>query len=597
MSLIPGQNNFRVFALGDGPDVRLAPGSSSPVFGTTADTLKLSFQIDYTIYSGIAVDEEGSVYVVSGGTPVGVGRNPSPGLGEVLLFPDSAPTDRRADFIDLRGDVVPNPLGTAGVGDFDSDRFDHIFWQAPKDLETMTPVAITGLNRGFLLYLNRPRTMDLTPGLPNGAAQADDATSGAVLFGQLDPGHQVGGGDDQNFPFRGDDSDGTGSPTVAGPLEGGFEFNFNAGGGGGQAAYNAFYLNSNGSITFNTGDVTPTPTVAAFLGGAPRIAPAWTNLNPGSRSPAGLNNFPVQAVGFASVNDFKIRWINVPTNGNEACNCRNTFSVSLYDDGEGLDENSNQTLNGANPIGNNSVAFDRAEGPTALRWLPNASAQIVGKPARPGGSGYFTFTYGRMDLLGSAAVPAIVGYSAGGLVPGGFGQVSANLSTQTSRIGDGTQNAIYEFFNTGTAANPAFDLRFDGNHPALCTPGGQADQDRGLLQFAGMTYLGHIPFTNEPIVPNVTLIKATDITEVRSRIASLRNRIPALPVFIYSDLMVPGSTLITPRMINEARQAITDVYLAYGLPAPTFSETLISGVTQIKAIHIQELMNVVGALE
>ncbi len=598
LTLVPGQNNFRVFALGDGPDVRLAPGSSSPVFGTTSDTLKLSFQIDYTIYSGIAVDEEGAVYVVSGGTPVGVGRNPSPGLGEVLLFPDSAPADRRADFIDLRGDVIPTAQGVGGIGDFDSDRFDHIFWQAPLDMETLTPVAVSGLNRGFLLYLNRTRTSDLTPGIPNGAVQADDATSGPVFFGQFDPGHQVGGGDDNNFPFRGDDSDGTGIPVVAGPLEGGFEFNFNAGSGGAQAAYNSFFLNSNGSISFNVGDTTPTPTVAGFLSGPPRIAPAWTNLNPGSRSPAGLNNFPVQAMGFAGINDFKIRWINVPTFGNEACNCRNTFSVSLYDDGEGLDENANQPLNPANPIGNNAVPFDRAEGPTALRWLPNASAQLVGKPARPGGSGYFTFTYGRMDLIGSAAVPAIVGYSAGGLTLGGFGQVTANLSAQATRIGDGTQTAIYEFFNTGTIANPAFDLRFDGNHPALCTPGGQADQDRGLLQFAGMTYLGHVPFSNEPIVPNVTLIKATDISEVRTRISSLRARIPALPPFVYSDTITFGGTmLITPRVINEARQAITDVYIAYGLPAPTFSETLISGVTPIKAIHIQELMNVVGALE
>ncbi len=61
----------------------------------TYNTLQLAFQVDNTIYSGLAVDEENKVYVISGGTPVGVGLNPSPSLGEILLFPDSKPYDRR----------------------------------------------------------------------------------------------------------------------------------------------------------------------------------------------------------------------------------------------------------------------------------------------------------------------------------------------------------------------------------------------------------------------------------------------------------------------------------------------------------------------
>ena len=41
----PGVNNFRVFAQGPGPDRRV----NAPVFGTIADTLKLDFQVDFTI--------------------------------------------------------------------------------------------------------------------------------------------------------------------------------------------------------------------------------------------------------------------------------------------------------------------------------------------------------------------------------------------------------------------------------------------------------------------------------------------------------------------------------------------------------------------
>ena len=51
----------------------MSPGAASPVFGTSANTLKLDFQVDHTIYAGLAVDEARQVYLVSGGTPAGVG--------------------------------------------------------------------------------------------------------------------------------------------------------------------------------------------------------------------------------------------------------------------------------------------------------------------------------------------------------------------------------------------------------------------------------------------------------------------------------------------------------------------------------------------
>jgi hypothetical protein len=43
LTLIPGVNNFRVFALGNGPDIRNVPGTSAIVTNTT---LKLDMQID-----------------------------------------------------------------------------------------------------------------------------------------------------------------------------------------------------------------------------------------------------------------------------------------------------------------------------------------------------------------------------------------------------------------------------------------------------------------------------------------------------------------------------------------------------------------------
>jgi len=131
--------------------------------------------------------------------------------------------------------------------------------------------------------------------------------------------------------------------------------------------------------------------------------------------------FPVQAVGFANINAFKVRWINVPQFGAEICTgaglagASNTFSVTLFDDGTGVDENANQALNPANPIGNNSVPFDLLEGPTDSRFTREPNTQvIVGCPPRPEGSGIFIFDFCRMDLLGTDVQPVLTGYSIGG---------------------------------------------------------------------------------------------------------------------------------------------------------------------------------------
>src|SRR5262249_6589031 len=146
-------------------------------------------------------------------------------------------------------------------------------------------------------------------------------------------------------------------------------------------------------------------------------------LNPNSRDSGFLNTFPVQALGFANINSFKIRWIDVPEFGKEACGGRDTFSITLLDDGTGIDENASQPLNPANPIGNNAVPFDLLEGPTDLRFTavtltdPAGTTQAIGCSSRRDGSGVFTFDFCRMDLLGTDSDPVITGFSVGGQNP------------------------------------------------------------------------------------------------------------------------------------------------------------------------------------
>src|SRR4030095_128783 len=175
------------------------------------------------------------------------------------------------------------------------------------------------------------------------------------------------------------------------------------------------------------------------------------------------------------------------------------------------------------------------EGPTDLRFTrePNTQ-QLVGCPPRPEGSGIFIFDYCRMDLLGTAAQPVIVGFSIGGLDPlNPPGLCEINLSKaaaaaettfgvlpdtngQTATIcancciGEGTEPTLFELFNEGLTANtgsggevtlgrPDFDLRFEGNDAALCTSARQRDLNKGRVCFFGV---GCAPPAN-PLCTNV----------------------------------------------------------------------------------------------
>jgi hypothetical protein len=547
--------NWRVFVEGNGPAIVRGPVGTSNT-ATPPTVAKDDFQVDFTLHAGIAVNQENTVFFISGGTPAGIGSNPSPFLGEILCYEDACPADRRADFVDLRADgpafgqPPQDPVGNANVGDGLSTRFDHLFYQSPLDHITFTPTGLSGLATGFLRYTNRlvgtnPAAVPLGPGVTLGTTDqvlADDDFAGPIIFERLDPSHQVAGGDDQNTPNRGDDDDGLGSPTVPGPLSGGFEFLFGGPVGTPDCVWNGLFWNSNGNVTFGDGDTDFQPTAVTFRIGLPKIAPAWADLNPGTRVIGGnLGTFPVLALGFANINAFKLRWINVPQQNSflkptcpatdfADCMSSNTFSVLLYDDGTGVDENSNKLLDPADPTGDNvDPAFDLKEGATDLRFsvvvnaagAPVAGASPVGCPPRGEGTGQFIFDYCRMDLLGTPCQPVLVGYSIGfldatnppgicggnlsclaaaadlapfGIIPGcAVGDTIASICP--CLIGEGTEPTIFELFNTGhegsinaggfiTPAFASFDLRFEGNGD--CSPDRQTDANRGRVGFFGI---------------------------------------------------------------------------------------------------------------
>jgi hypothetical protein len=94
----------------------------------------------------------------------------------------------------------------------------------------------------------------------------------------------------------------------------GFTFNFFG------VNYNSMYVNSNGSISFGSGDKDFSESVSEFLGSPPRIGGVWDDLNP---QQAGT----IDATGDA--NEMIVSWNGVPEFFNTGSN---TFSITIRND-------------------------------------------------------------------------------------------------------------------------------------------------------------------------------------------------------------------------------------------------------------------------
>jgi hypothetical protein len=90
-----------------------------------------------------------------------------------------------------------------------------------------------------------------------------------------------------------------------------FAFPFNG------TSYTSVFINSNGNLTFGSGSFAYSETVAEFLGGPPRIAPLWDDLNPGAGGAIVLTQ---------TASTWKVEFQNVPE---FLSTIGNTFSVTL----------------------------------------------------------------------------------------------------------------------------------------------------------------------------------------------------------------------------------------------------------------------------
>ncbi len=97
-------------------------------------------------------------------------------------------------------------------------------------------------------------------------------------------------------------------------------------------------------------------------------------------------------------------------------------------------------------------------------------------------------------------------------------------------------------------------------------------------------------FTDHPIVPGTTPIRAAHFTELRERIAALRAR-HGLSAFPWTDpTLIAGVTLVRRIHLTELRSALDAVYDAVRRSRPAYADARdVAGATPIKAAHIMEL--------
>ena len=105
-------------------------------------------------------------------------------------------------------------------------------------------------------------------------------------------------------------------------------------------------------------------------------------------------------------------------------------------------------------------------------------------------------------------------------------------------------------------------------------------------------------FTDHPLEPGTTAVKAVHFRELRARVAALRAG-AGLPAVQWTDpILAAGVTPVRRVHLTELRAALDAVYDAAGRSRPGYTDAAVTaGATAIRAVHVMELRAAIAALE
>ncbi len=143
-------------------------------------------------------------------------------------------------------------------------------------------------------------------------------------------------------------------------------------------------------------------------------------------------------------------------------------------------------------------------------------------------------------------------------------------------------------------------LTFTSVGAGTATIGVTATDPHGLSATASFAVTVARPgtFTDDPIQPGATPVRAIHFAELRTRIDALRRR-TALPPFAWTDpVLTAGVTPVRLAHLLDLREALAAAHVAAGSAAPVWTDgAAAAGTTLIRARHVTELRAAVIALE
>jgi hypothetical protein len=115
-----------------------------------------------------------------------------------------------------------------------------------------------------------------------------------------------------------------------------------------------------------------------------------------------------------------------------------------------------------------------------------------------------------------------------------------------------------------------------------------------VVGWPGLAFAQTLTFTDDPLVPGATLVRAVHLEELRTAVSALRARL-GLPSVMFTDhVLTPGTAQIRGIHILQLRSALDAVFDLRGRVRPTYTDpALAPGVTVVKALHITELRNAI----
>ncbi|MFP5246632.1 MAG: CHRD domain-containing protein, partial [Thermoanaerobaculia bacterium] len=216
-----------------------------------------------------------------------------------------------------------------------------------------------------------------------------------------------------------------------------------------------------------------------------------------------------------------------------------------------------------------------------------------------GGLHYFNVhsaNHGNGEIRGQiGAVPLLT------IARGGTGSSSTNVTSSPAGIACGGD--CTEAYIVGTTVTLTPGTAAAGSFFAGWTGGGCSGLTCSVALNANTTVtaiytLSSTPFTftDDPLVPQQTRVKAVHVNQLRSAVDTLRAN-NGLGAFTFTDPSLAAGARVKAVHIAELRTALDAVFTQRSRPVPVYTDPTLTATTKVKVLHIAELRSAVRLIE